>query len=140
MIAALSRRLFPVALVVSAALLIKGYRDVGDGFSAGALAGLAAVLQYLGDEPRAARRRVGARWVRPLAAAGLAVTLAVAQIPALVGVAPPVTHYPSPDAHVVSLGMLELHTSLAFDFGIALLVYAVTVGAFDRLFYFEEQL
>ena len=43
----LAQRLLAPALIVAAALIVKGYADVGDGFSAGVIVALAIALQYI---------------------------------------------------------------------------------------------
>lgn len=133
MIEAVGRAVFPFALVSAAALWLKGYSHVGDGFTAGGLAGLGAAVQYFSQPAERAGRLVGARWASHLAVGGLALSLAVLLAPTAFGV-DPVTHAPAAGAHVTKLGTLELHTSLLFDAGIALLVYGALVATFDRFF------
>ena len=50
-------RLLGPAFVVAAALLVKGYTDVGDGFSAGVIVGLAIGLRYVVLGPERDRAR-----------------------------------------------------------------------------------
>jgi multisubunit Na+/H+ antiporter MnhB subunit len=133
MIEMIARVMFPLSLVIAAALWIKGYSDIGDGFSAGAVAGLGAVIQYVSLDHQRAARAVGAAWALRLIAIGLLLMLAVALGPALVG-RPPVSHLPAPDGHVIALGSLELHTAILFDLGAGLIVYGGIVATFDRLF------
>jgi len=133
MTALVVRLLFPVALVVGAALVAKGYAQIGDGFSGGAAAGLGALLPYVALERREAARLVGARAAWKLVGGGLVLALAVALAPVFTGRAP-VWHLPRPDAHVARFGVLELHTALLFDLGVAALVYGALVATFDRLF------
>lgn len=134
MIELVARALFPLSLVIAVALWIKGYSDVGDGFSAGAVAGLGAVIQYVSLDRRRAARVVGAAWaVRLLGAGLLIVVLVVIVIPPLLG-HPPVSHVPPPGAEVVEFGSLELHSTLLFDLGVGLIVYGGIVATFDQLF------
>jgi len=128
-----ARLLFPFAVAVAVAIWAKGYSEVGDGFSAGAFAGLGAVLQYAALDHDRAARTVGAKWVRQFVCWGLFLALAVLLGPSLLGILP-VTHYPAPGEHVPTLGVIEAHTALLLDLGIALLVYGAFVGTFDRLF------
>lgn len=133
------RALFPVALVVGAAIVAKAYGHVGDGFAAGAAAGLGALLPYLGLEHGEAGRTVGARAAWGLVVGGLLLALGVALAPALFG-GVPVHHLPRPGEPVARLGVIELHTAVLFDAGIAVLVYGTLVGTFDRLFpHLEEE-
>ena len=129
----IARVLFPFAIVVAIALWAKGYDDVGGGFGAGAVAGLGAIVQYVCLDHDHARRIVGARRVWLFVGIGLVGALAVVLAPVIVG-APPVSHWPRPEARLLKLGALKLHTALAFDLAIACLVYGGLVGTFDRLF------
>lgn len=130
---AVARLIFPFTVVVALALWARGYADVGDGFSAGAVAGLGAALQYVALDHDRARHRTCARWVPAFLAFGLLAALAVALAPLAWGL-PPVTHFPRPGSTVVSLGVVELHTAALLDLGIAVAVYGALVGTFDRLF------
>lgn len=134
MVEIVARILFPMSLIIAAALLIKGYTDVGDGFSAGAVAGLGAVIQYVCLDHARAARAVGAGAALLLIALGLLiVVLTLIVIPPLLG-HPPVSHLPPPGGHALKFGSLELHTTLVMDLGVALLVYGAFVATFDRLF------
>lgn len=124
--------LFPFSLAFATALLVKGYASVGDGFSAGVVAGLGAALQYLGLSHAQARSYVRAAWALRLVPIGLLLALGLL-LPALFGV-PPVSHFPSPEQHVIRFGMLELHTALVFDLAVAVTVYGSLVVTFDQLF------
>lgn len=130
---AVARAIFPMALAAALALWVRGYAEVGDGFSAGAIAGTGAVLQYVALDYERARRRAGARAFPALLACGLLLALAVVLAPLVLG-KPPVTHYPPPGAEVAKIGALELHTAALFDLGIMLAVYAAIASTFDRLF------
>ena len=130
---AVARVLFPFTIVVGIAIWAKGYAEIGDGFSAGAIAGLGAVSQYVCLDHDHAARVVRASWLWFYMGIGILVPLIVALTPVFFGVAP-VTHAPAPGAHVYKLGVIELHTALAFDLGVMLLVYGIFVGTFDRLF------
>lgn len=127
------RGLFPFALAFAAALLAKSYTSVGDGFSAGAVAGLGAALQYVCvDEPRA-RALIGARWALRFVLLGLVAALGLLLLPSLAGL-PPVSHFPRPGEDVAKIGMIEMHTAFVFDLAIAFVIYGTIVATFDRLF------
>jgi len=132
MIGPIARALFPFSMAVGAALLIKGYNQVGDGFSAGAIAALGAILQFVSREHQTAARLAGARFAWPLVSGGLLLALGVTIAPVLFGVAP-VTHVPLPGDYVPHLGALAIHSPVLFDVGIAILVYGALVATFDRL-------
>lgn len=120
-------RLLPIAVVVALALIVKGYTDVGEGFGAGVIVGLAAGLRYvvLGPE-RADRSMPFARRAEAIAASGLLIALACGFVGVPLG-EPPFTHHPLPDEPVLNLGTLELTTAVGFDIGLFLLVVGVVV-------------
>jgi multicomponent Na+:H+ antiporter subunit B len=129
-------RLLGPALMLAAALIVKGYTDVGDGFGAGVIVALAIAVRYItwGTE-RTERSLPVLRHAPKAAACGLLLALTVA----FAGVAfgdPPVTNYPPPAADVVKIGTLELITAVAFDIGVFVLVtgaLVVLVHALARL-------
>ncbi|MEX0972138.1 MAG: MnhB domain-containing protein [Solirubrobacterales bacterium] len=122
-----ARLLFAPILVIAVAVLVKGYESVGDGFSAGVIAALALLLQYLALGREETERRLPMRLVPALAFIGLLAALAVAAIPLLRG-DPLLTHVPAPGADVTVLGTLEVITAVAFDAAIFLLVLGAAVG------------
>ena len=126
-------RLLGPALMVALALIVKGYTDVGDGFSAGVIVALAIALRYiaLGRE-RAERSLPILRHAPALAAAGLLAALAVGFFPVVLG-EPPFTHLPPPGESVVKIGTLELVTAVAFDLGLFMLVTGVLVTLVHQL-------
>lgn len=120
-------RLLGPALMVAAAIIVKGYTDVGDGFSAGVIVATAIALRYVVLGPERTERGLPVlRHAPVLVAAGLLLALAVASIGPLRG-DPPFTHLPPPGDDVVKLGTLELITAVAFDIGVFLLVTASLV-------------
>lgn len=129
---AVARLVFLPSLAVAAAILVKGYSDAGDGFTAGIVAALGVLLQYAAFGRRRVARHLPVEHASSVALAGLALALAIAFGPLLLG-DEAVTHYPRPGAPVVHLGTLELLTAVAFDVGVFLLVLGVTVGAVDAL-------
>jgi multisubunit Na+/H+ antiporter MnhB subunit len=120
-------RLLAPAVMVAAAIIVKGYTDVGDGFSAGVIVALAIALRYttLGTET-AERSLPVLRHAPVVAVGGLLLALAVGFLPVAVG-DPPFTHAPAPGAAVVKLGTLELISAVAFDIGVFLLVCGALV-------------
>jgi multisubunit Na+/H+ antiporter MnhB subunit len=120
-------RLLGPALMFAAAIIVKGYADVGDGFSAGVVVALAIGLRYVVLGPDRAEEDLPIlRRAPQVAAAGLLVALASGFFPVIFG-DPPFTHRPGPGAHVVEIGSLELITAVLFDIGVFLLVTAVLV-------------
>jgi multicomponent Na+:H+ antiporter subunit B len=126
-------RLLAPAVMVAAAIIVKGYGDVGDGFSAGVIVALAIALRYvtLGTE-RAERSLPVLRHAPVIAAGGMLLALAVGFLPVAAG-DPPFTHWPAPGAHVVKIGTLELISAVAFDVGVFLLVCGILVTLVHQL-------
>ena len=120
-------RLLGPAFVVAAALIVKGYTDVGDGFSAGVIVGLAISLRYVTLGPERTERGLPILRHAPAGVAcGLLISLAVGFGPVLAG-DPPFTHVPGPGEEVVHIGTLELISAVAFDAGLFVLVTSVLV-------------
>ena len=126
-------RLLGPALMVALALIVKGYTDVGDGFSAGVIVALAVSLQYLALGPRGAEATLPIlRRAPAVAVAGLLLALAVAFVPVLSG-RPLLAHLPPPGKKPVAIGTLELITAVVFDVGVFLLVVGVLVVLVHQL-------
>lgn len=124
----IARLLLVPTFMVAAAILVKGYVDVGDGFSAGVVAALGVLLQDIAFGHREVDRMPFVRWAPAGAFVGLAITLLVAFTPLLRGEAI-MTHVPAPGAKVIHLGTLEILTAVAFDVGVFLLVFGFAIGA-----------
>ncbi len=121
-----ARLLLLPALIVSAGILVKGYAESGDGFSAGVVAALGVLLQYLAFGRRKAETFPIVGLAGKGAFVGLFVALLVAAAPLLLG-EPVLTHYPRSGEEVVYLGTLELLTAVLFDVGVFLLVFGFAV-------------
>lgn len=124
---AVARVLFAPMLVVAAAILVKGYVDVGDGFAAAIVAALAVLLQYVAFGRPAVEAALPVHRAFALAGAGLLLALAVTLIPVLAGGAP-LEHAPAPGAEPIHVGSLELLTAVVFDVGVFGLVLGASVG------------
>ncbi len=127
MVRKVARLLLLPTLLTAAAILVKGYVDPGDGFSAGVVAALGILLQYLALGRSEAEKLPLVRHALPVAFAGLLLSLGVAAAPLFLG-EPVLTHYPSAGSKVVHLGTLELITAVVFDVGVFLLVFGFAVG------------
>ena len=126
-------RLLGPAVMVAAAITVKGYTDVGDGFSAGVIVALAISLRYVTYGTEGAERSLPfLRHAPVIAAGGLLLALAVGFLPVVAG-EPPFTHHPGPGAHVIKIGTLELISAMAFDIGVFLLVCGVLVTLVHHL-------
>jgi multisubunit Na+/H+ antiporter MnhB subunit len=129
LIDAAARLLFAPALLVAAAVIVKGFQGTGDGFSAGAIVGLAVLLLYvaLGAE-RVETLMPVVRRAPAVAAAGVLLALAVA-VSGLITRGEPLAHVPGPGEDVSKVGSIELMTPVVFDIGVFLLVVGTVVGA-----------
>jgi multisubunit Na+/H+ antiporter MnhB subunit len=123
-----AKLLFLPTLVTAVALLIKGYAQPGDGFSAGVVASLAVLLQYLAFGRRRAERLPLVGFVGKGAFAGLLVALLVAAAPLLLG-DPVFTHYPRAGSGAVYIGTIELITAFLFDAAVFVVVLGFAIGA-----------
>ena len=127
-----SRGLLAPSLVVAAAILVKSYADVGDGFAAGVVAALAVLLQYLAFGRREVAAALPVHRAGTVAMAGLGISFLVFAVPFLAGGAP-LEHWPPPGSPVLHVGTLEIITAVAFDVGVAALVFGALVGIIGYL-------
>jgi len=126
-------RLLGPALMVAAAIIVRGYTDVGDGFSAGVIVALAIALRYVTLGVEAAEEGLPVLKRAPaVAVAGLLIALANGFFGVALG-DPPLTHAPAPGAHVIHVGTLELITAVPFDLGVFLLVTGALVTLVHHL-------
>jgi multicomponent Na+:H+ antiporter subunit A len=123
----IARLLYLPTFLVAAALLVKGFVDTGDGFSAGVVAALGVLLRYLAFGHERTRRLPAVRHSLAIAFAGLLATLGVAAAPLLFGDAP-LTHYPPAGSEPVHVGTIELMSAVLFDVGVFVLVFGFAVG------------
>jgi multicomponent Na+:H+ antiporter subunit A len=122
-----ARLLYLPTFVVAAAILVKGFVQTGDGFSAGVVGALGVLLRYLAFGHEEAKRLPAVRHATGIAFAGLLVALGVAGAPLLLGDAV-LTHYPPPGTEPIHLGTIELMSAVLFDLGVFLLVFGFAVG------------
>ncbi len=126
-------RLLGPALMIAAAIIVKGYADVGDGFSAAVIVALAITLRYLAFGTKRAELSLPIlRHAPAVTVAGLLIALAVGFAPVAFG-DPPFTHQPPPGEDVVKIGTLELISAVAFDIGVFLLVCGALVTLVHQL-------
>ena len=129
---AIARLLLLPILMVAAAILVKGYAEVGDGFGAGIIATLGILLQYTALGSDEARALPPVRVAPVIGLSGLVIALLVAFVPVLRGDAI-MTHSPPPGAAVIHLGTVEILTAVAFDIGVFFLVFGFAVGTIDLI-------
>lgn len=114
--------------LIALAVMIKGYADIGDGFSAGVIASLGVILQGVAFGPDEFDRLPLVRFAPLAPLVGVALALGVAFGPVLAG-KPILSHWPAPGEEVVHFGTLELFTPLLFDIGVFLIVFGFCVGS-----------
>lgn len=131
-IRAVARLVLVPSFVLAAAILAKGYSQVGDGFAAGVVAALGLLLQYSAFGYREAERRLPVRLLPAAAYVGLLLLIGLAFVPTIAG-EPLVTHFPRPGEEVVRLGVLELATVVLFDVAIFFVVVGAVTGVVGRL-------
>ena len=120
--ASLTRLLLPLALLVSAFILLRGHNLPGGGFIAGLITAIALIMQYLANGVAWTHARLPAN-MHPIIGAGLAIAT-------LTGLASFGFGYPFLTStfghlHWPLVGDFELASAMAFDLG----VYLVVVGA-----------
>ena len=123
----IARLLYLPTFVVAAAVLVKGFVQAGDGFSAGMIAALGVVLRFMAFGRENARNLPAARHAFAVSFAGLLVALGVAAAPLFLG-EPVLTHFPRAGTEPIHLGTVEVMTAVLFDLGVFLLVFGFAVG------------
>ena len=128
--AAFSRLLLPLALLVAVFVLLRGHNLPGGGFIAGLITAVALILQYLANGIAWTRSRLADR-LHPLVGIGLLLATAT-------GLASWVFDYPfltSTFTHVhwPVVGEFELASAMLFDLGVYLVVVGVTFAILIRL-------
>lgn len=123
--------LLPI-LMVAVGVLIKGYADVGDGFSAGVIASLGVVLQGVAFGAAEFDRLPLVRYAPLATFAGLFLALTVAFAPVLVGDSI-FLHRPEAGNPATHFGAVEFITPVLFDIGVFLIVFGFSVGSLSAV-------
>lgn len=123
-----ARILLLPTFLIALAVMIKGYADIGDGFSAGVIASLGIILQGIAFGPDEFDRLPLVRFAPLAPLVGVTLALGVAFGPVLAG-KPILTHWPPAGDDVVHFGTLEFFTPLLFDIGVFLVVVGFCVGS-----------
>lgn len=132
-------KLLGPALMVAAAIIVRGYTDVGDGFSAGVIVALAVALRYVALGVEEAERTLPILRRAPAAAvAGLLIALASGFFSLALG-DPPFTHEPGAGEYAIKIGTLEVITAILFDIGVLLLVTGALVTLVHQLARLTEE-
>jgi len=127
MLQSAARILLVPGWVIAIAMTLKGYVDIGDGFSGGVIAALVMLLQGLAFGADELERIWIVRYSSVLSFVGLALALGTAFTPLLFG-EPLFTHWPPMNESAVHFGVLEIITPVLFDIGVFLVVYGFGVG------------
>lgn len=123
-----ARILLVPGFILAIAIMLKGYTDIGDGFSAGVIAALVIITYGLAFGSEALEGIAAARLAPMLGFIGLALAYAIVFVPALFGY-PLLTHFPAMNDSVIHFGALEFMTPVLFDIGVFLVVYGFCVGS-----------
>jgi multisubunit Na+/H+ antiporter MnhB subunit len=113
--------------VIAIGMMLKGYVDIGDGFSGGVIAALVVLLQGLAFGADELDRMPIARFAPVLSFAGLALALTTVFSPLVFG-KPLFLHWPPITEKAAHFGVLEFITPVLFDIGVFLVVYGFSVG------------
>jgi multisubunit Na+/H+ antiporter MnhB subunit len=128
----IARLILLPTLVTAAAVLVKGYAETGDGFSAGIIAAVGLMLQYMVFARREVEQVCPRRYGSMAAFLGLLLLLLAAFVPVLRGDAI-LTHLPRPGEEAHHLGGLELNTAVLFDLGVFLVVVGFALSTTSLL-------
>lgn len=127
-----ARMLLVPTFMIALGIMIKGYADVGDGFSAGVIAALGVSLQIMVFGPDTIGRLPFVRYAPFGTLVGLMIALLTVFIPAVRG-KPLFTHWPPAGDEAVHFGTLEFITAVAFDVGVFLVVFGFGVGVIGAI-------
>lgn len=122
-----ARVLLVSGFIIAIAIMLKGYADIGDGFSAGVIAALVVIVQGLAFGAEELENIAAARLAPLLGFVGLALAYGLAFVPVLFGY-PILTHFPRMNEHATHFGALEFITPVLFDIAVFLVVYGFCVG------------
>ncbi|HEY0333412.1 MAG TPA: monovalent cation/H+ antiporter subunit A [Stenotrophomonas sp.] len=116
----LAQIMFPLTLVVSIFLFLRGHNAPGGGFVAGLVLAVPLLMQYVIQGAESVESRFGFDYVR-LIGTGLAVALASGVASWLFGL--PFLTSGHLDLHLPLIGELELASAMGFDTGVYLVVF-----------------
>lgn len=123
-----ARILLVPGFILAIAIMLKGYADIGDGFSAGVVAALVVITQGLAFGADELENIAAARLAPLMGFVGLAMAYLVVFLPVVFGY-PMLTHFPRMNQEVIHFGVLEFITPVLFDIGVFLVVYGFCVGS-----------
>lgn len=129
-ITVLSRMFFPLALMVSVFIFLRGHNQPGGGFIAGLITAIALILQYICSGTEWVNRRFPADYGR-MSVLGILVAV-------FTGLGSLVFGYPFlttafTHVHIPLIGDIELATALLFDVGVFVTVVGATLLMLSQL-------
>ncbi len=124
------RLILPLSLMFAAYMFFKGHNEPGGGFIAGLVMSVALAVYRMAEGQRALRRILPIK-PGPLAALGLAIALATAVFPLLLG--DPLLRSYQGEIPLPGGGSYHFASVLFFDLGVLFVVVAVSVGIINRL-------
>lgn len=127
MLASGARILLLPCWMIAIGIMLQGYGDIGDGFSAGVIAALGVLLQGLAFGAEELDRMPVSRYAPVMTFIGLAFALLTVFLPLVFG-HDLMTHWPGMNHHAITFGKVEFITPVAFDIGVFLVVYGFCVG------------
>lgn len=134
-----ARLLFLPTIVIALGVMIKGYADIGDGFSAGVIAALGVGLQVIAFGAHEIERLPLVRHAPAASFLGLFIALLTVFVPAIRG-KPLFTHWPPAGEEAQHFGTLEFITPVAFDVGVFFVVFGFGVGVIGSIARAEARL
>jgi multisubunit Na+/H+ antiporter MnhB subunit len=127
-----ARALLLPTFLVALAIMIKGYADTGDGFSAGVIASLGVLMQCVAFGPDELETLPLVKYAPAGTFAGLFLTTLIVFVPVLVG-DPILTHWPLAGDKAEHFGTLEFITPVLFDIGVFMVVFGFCVGVLGAI-------
>ncbi len=122
--AALTRLLLPLALLVSAFIFLRGHNLPGGGFIAGLITAIALIMQYLANGVEWTHNRMTSN-LHPIIGSGLLIALATGLVSMTLGY--PFLTSAFTHLHWPVVGDFEVASAIAFDLGVYLVVVAATL-------------
>jgi multisubunit Na+/H+ antiporter MnhB subunit len=127
-----ARALLLPTFLIALAIMIKGYADTGDGFSAGVIASLGVLMQAVAFGVDELETLPLVRYAPAGTFLGLLISLAIVFTPVLFG-EPLFTHWPAAGDHATHFGALEFITPVLFDIGVFLVIFGFCVGVIGSI-------
>ena len=127
-----ARALLLPTFLIALAIMIKGYADTGDGFSAGVIASLGVLMQCVAFGPEELETLPLVKFAPAGTFVGLFLALLIVFVPVLFG-DPLLTHWPPVGDKAEHFGTLEFITPVLFDIGVFLVVFGFCVGVLGAI-------